>query len=384
MTKEYNIVELEKFLREHIIPEIKANPKTFLGIAKQPHYENVLSNIYAFYFNPSEEHGLDDLFVKSFVEVINLKRRKFEKQDFSFVNDFGIDTEYPTEKDEETGKKGRIDLLLISDNDAIIIENKVYHILNNNLQNYWDTIDVSNKIGVLLSLKTMSTTSDHFINITHLEFLNKVMENSGSYLLDATDKYLVFLKDLYQNIINLSNQMETEDIQFYYKHQEKLKDFINLENAVKEQAEKQVEECFYIVNNDLNESLSFHKPLGNNGRHLRYYKSEENPSLMFTIIYGDLFVTDMKFYIIIEICNDAILHLEEIKLLDIKYTENETYTRKDWLHLVRLEYEVNDITEDNIKDLSKFIIDEIKDNGLISIFNKIDAFLTGIRLNKQK
>ena len=44
MPQEYNIKELEAFLQKVAIPKIKASPKTFLGIAKQPHYENVLSN----------------------------------------------------------------------------------------------------------------------------------------------------------------------------------------------------------------------------------------------------------------------------------------------------------------------------------------------------
>ena len=47
---------LQEFLYQEKIPKIKKRPKTFLGIAKQPHYENVLSNIYAFFFDIKEEH----------------------------------------------------------------------------------------------------------------------------------------------------------------------------------------------------------------------------------------------------------------------------------------------------------------------------------------
>jgi hypothetical protein len=47
---------LKSFLNEHQIPSVKQQPKTFLEIARQPHYENVISNIYAFYFDPHEEH----------------------------------------------------------------------------------------------------------------------------------------------------------------------------------------------------------------------------------------------------------------------------------------------------------------------------------------
>ena len=35
-----------------------------------------------------------------------------------------------------------------------------------------------------------------FINITHLEFLDEVMKNSGDYLLNASDKYIIYLNTL--------------------------------------------------------------------------------------------------------------------------------------------------------------------------------------------
>ena len=57
MSKEtIDVYQLKIFLESHTIPSVKQQPKTFLEIARQPHYENVISNIYAFYFDPHEEH----------------------------------------------------------------------------------------------------------------------------------------------------------------------------------------------------------------------------------------------------------------------------------------------------------------------------------------
>ena len=50
---------INDFLQSVTIPKAKRKPKTFLGIAKQPHYEVVLSNLYAFYFRPHEVHKLE-------------------------------------------------------------------------------------------------------------------------------------------------------------------------------------------------------------------------------------------------------------------------------------------------------------------------------------
>jgi hypothetical protein len=59
LTKEFE--QLQTFLNQNEIPKIKGKQKTFLGIAKQPHYENVISNIYAFYFNVNEVHKFKSL-----------------------------------------------------------------------------------------------------------------------------------------------------------------------------------------------------------------------------------------------------------------------------------------------------------------------------------
>lgn len=88
-----NLTGLQHFLDNNEIPKIKRKPKTFLGISKQPHYENVLSNIYAFYFNTNEEHGMKDLFLKSFQTLINQTDLGKTKK-IKFNNDFTLETEY--------------------------------------------------------------------------------------------------------------------------------------------------------------------------------------------------------------------------------------------------------------------------------------------------
>lgn len=160
----YQLSKLEKFLNEHQIPTVKKKALTFLGISKQPHYENVWSNIYAFFFNTDEEHNLNDLFINSLLELIN----ENISSSFNLKSSFDIETEVGTKKN------GRIDILLSNNNDAIIIENKVYHHLNNDLDDYWYSISQTNKIGIILSLQKVHSnqiTNPNFVGITHLELL---------------------------------------------------------------------------------------------------------------------------------------------------------------------------------------------------------------------
>lgn len=368
---------LQIFLDNYEIPKIKKKPKTFLGIAKQPHYENVLSNIYAFFFNVNEEHGMKDLFLKSFQELIN-ETKIGESKKINLNTDFVIETEYNTDNN------GRIDLLLYNDEQAIIVENKVYHYLNNDLKDYWDSVLPSateeNKIGIILSLKKYSQTEiyhSHFINITHHEFLSRVMENSGEYMLKAEDRYIVFLKDLYQNTINLSNYMEKDKIEFYYKHQEELNNAAKLKFAVRDFIKNEVKNAC----DSIDEKLNFYSPQSNsyNEKRLRYYVSPSCNDLMFTIIFEGLLDNTKELQIIIEVTGKAISKIKELKKEDFDSNEQKiilddfySNTSTSWAHFVEISFVLN---ENEIKDLQTFIKEKIEKQHFLSIYKKLEKHL---------
>ncbi|PKR79548.1 hypothetical protein CW751_14455 [Brumimicrobium salinarum] len=371
-----NIKSLQTFLDSHEIPRIKKKPKTFLGIAKQPHYENVLSNIYAFYFNVNEEHGMGDLFLKSFQELIN-ESEIGKSKEVDFNNDFIIDTEYPTEKN------GRIDLLLHNDKQAIIIESKVRHHLDNDLKDYWDSViphqPASSKIGIVLSLKTYSQAEiyhSHFINITHQAFLNRVMKNSGEYLINAKDRYIVYLKDLYQNTINLSNQMDKEKIEFYYKHQEELNNAAKLKFAVRDFIKNEVKNACDLVNH----KLVFNSPKtgSDNEKRLRYFVSPLCSDLMFTVIFNNLLTSKKELLLIVELSGEAIEKVKKIP--QEKFDEIEApiilndieTTKNSWVHYVRNIYHLNEKEVENLQD---YIKTKIENDSLLSIFKKLETYL---------
>lgn len=368
-----NIQALKDFLDHSVIPKIKKKPKTFLGIAKQPHYENVMSNIYAFYFKVEEVHGMQDLFINSLLQVINSKPLGKQKQ-MTTLTDFDIATEQPTKKG------GRIDLLLSNSEYAVIIENKVYHYLNNNLDDYWDSVKVKdekeeNKIGVILSLNTLTVKHPHFINITHLELMKIVMENSGNYLIDLEDKYIVFLKDFYQNIINLSKiEMDTKDLEFYFSNQLKINDVKDFLFAVRKHISNQVE----LACEPLNENLKLQIPKGINIKRLRYYQSSKNSNLMITVVFNELLKTEKRIFLIIELKNNLLDKRERYQ--SISFTDEEKqllhpdfFTKKGtWAHFAVKSYILNN---DEIKNLSVFIIDKLTEDGLLSVYKKLNGFI---------
>ena len=360
--------QLQSFLNQNDIPKIKGKPKTFLGIAKQPHYENVLSNIYAFYFNVNEVHRFRDLFITSLLELINTDKKVFE----AFLN-FDVSTEYGVSDQK------RIDILLQNNEQAIIIENKVYHHLNNDLALYYNDIDAVDKVGVVLSLHPISNISHpHFINITHLQLLNKVMGNLDSYLLQANDKYIVFLKDFYQNTINLSHPyMEKENISFYYKNQQDINQLVQFKSKLREHIKSEVVKAVEILDN-----LNKYEPRVNsfNDERLVYYVSPNHKNLMITVVYEGLLSSERKMHIAIELQGFSLKKRVIFDKLDtltekedkIAFSDNFKTTNYNWTHFAVEHYHPKD---DEITNLSAFIIDKLENHHLLSIFRKLETFL---------
>ncbi|WP_374542193.1 PD-(D/E)XK nuclease family protein [Flavobacterium sp.] len=367
------LTALQTFLNQNEIPKIKGKPKTFLGIAKQPHYENVWSNIYAFYFDVNEVHQLKDLFIKSLLELIPtsfLVKGGIVLE--SFTN-FTIMTEYGTKNQK------RIDLLLQNEEQAIIIENKVYHTLNNDLDEYYNEIKVGSKVGIVLSLHPVSDIKHpHFINITHAQFLERVLFNLGSYVVEASDKYLVFLKDFYQNINNLSHPvMEKNAIQFYYKNQQEINELVKFKYKLREHIVNQIVNACHQL-----DGVSKLEPRANtfNDKRLVYYVSNRHSELMFTVVYEQLLTEEKRMYIAVEMEGSL---LKDRKIYEqIHFTEEEKQvafsdhfrtTSMDWSHFAVQHYHP---TEEEIANLSQFIIAKLNEDHLLSIFKKLELFIS--------
>ncbi len=357
---ENKLTKGQLFLDATTIPHLKSTPLTFLEISKQPHYENVLSNIYAFFFNVSAEHNLSDLFISSLLQLI--KNRKSEK--FQFNYHFKIDTEF------STIEKGRIDLLLSNSSDAIIIENKVYHNLNNNLRDYWQSVPQPNKQGVVLSLKTIDKNiinNEHFINITHLELLQCVMENLSSYILEAHDKYIIFLKDFYQNIINITKPMDEKIVKFYYKNQNEINDIVEIRNSFVNHIILEVEK----TREKIDEKLDAYN---NRNEDYKYYLCPNQGNLMITVVFKELFNGSQTLLIVVELQNELLLEKEKITKIDFDenekpFLQSDFYTKKgSWAHFALQSIK---LSEDDILNLSSYLGNFINTSPILNIYRKL-------------
>lgn len=367
--------ELQDFLDTAQIPVFKKKPKTFLEIARQPHYEIVISNIYAFYLDPTEEHGLGDLFINSLVTCLNAKRENDWIEDFT---DFEIHTEYST-------KKGRIDILLLSSDSAIIIENKIYHHLNNNLQEYSDYVrkEIGNKdavYGLVLGLKEFNPKEENFVSLTHKELLSKVFQHLGEYVLDASEKYVTFLKDFYQNIINLSEKkMNEQNLAFYLKNKKEISDLVQLKAQFKDYVKEEVKKACSSFNDLDFETVRANSEMEN---HYRRYNSRRFSKLSIKVAFSRLFTNDQEIKLYIEASGSILKqvkeHFDEIIMelpdgfqLDhgVKNTSKSLYN----LYEHGIVLNANDIS-----NLSEVIVEHIDKLKIYEAFKRINEKLDSL------
>ncbi|MDZ7691831.1 MAG: PD-(D/E)XK nuclease family protein [Balneolaceae bacterium] len=110
------------------IPERES---TIFEISGYPHFEEVISNVMAFFFRTDEKHSFSSVFVESLLAAANT------------LND-DLPSSFAVEKVERevlTNTGNRIDLVIETDSVCIAIENKIYANLYNNLNDYQDFIE---------------------------------------------------------------------------------------------------------------------------------------------------------------------------------------------------------------------------------------------------
>jgi len=116
------------------MPEDPKQRQNLFEIAGFPHREQVVSNMLAFYFDKTQQHGFQGLFFSSLLKLAGNKLK--DRIDIElFSDDFDVYRE-----------SDYIDLLLVSADAneqclptwTVIIENKMYADLYNDLEGYWN------------------------------------------------------------------------------------------------------------------------------------------------------------------------------------------------------------------------------------------------------
>lgn len=322
--------------------------RTIFDISEYRHYEEVISNWYAFFFNPAAEHSLCNLFLQSLIEIINEGK---DHKEFS-MEDCRVEREFRT-------KKGRTDLVLYekseeSDNfeTAIIIENKIHAGLHNDLDDYYESVTVvepDQKVGIVLSLNEIKQEAlpEEFINITHKELLEAIKRNLGKYVVSAKLKYILYLQDFISNLERMTGPKKMhKSIKYYFEKAEKIQDLMTLRSH-----------AYQHINNDLYRVIQADQGWEwgrNNPTYASFRKSE--PDIWFNLKHRTVFETK-EFTLEMWLGEKTLQAWKETEGQNTIYSkygdefmiEEEIDNNSDWVYLAKKDYK--DIT---IEDIEKF------------------------------
>ena len=105
------------------LPQRMTRPRTLLQIAGVAHLEVVSSNLLAFYLDPQAGHGFDTLLLDALLTFLPDAPEAREN--------------VRVEREVQTAKGNRLDLLLSCDSFVLGIENKINHSVINPFDDYW-------------------------------------------------------------------------------------------------------------------------------------------------------------------------------------------------------------------------------------------------------
>lgn len=209
---------------------------TFMEITSYPHLENVASNVLDFYFNPNAEHGLGVLLLEALLSLVETPVIISNPQAVS------ISREVIT----SSGK--RIDLLIDAYPDAVIvIENKLFHTAEGNpFPDYEQHANkVANQRPTILILLTLfeipsKTYTGNFQKILYKSFCQEILRQIGSRIIDADNRYLIFLLDFIQTTQNLyeARVMNQEFLTFLKTNEENIVSLLQKVTSLQKEMKK--------------------------------------------------------------------------------------------------------------------------------------------------
>ena len=205
MSDEWNAEAAEALLEEfrQQVPPRPERPPTLMEISGYPHYENVCSNILAFFFDPSKPHGLGTLFLDALAEVGSVK-----DLDLTIGANVTVETEVHTEC------HNRIDILIESNTHVMLIENKIFHQIANPFEDYVKHVESHYKqLEQHLFLLTLKTHGDvgRFKNITYAQLINEIRGSLGDHVATADTRYLTFMLDFLNTLDHLRERREMNE-----------------------------------------------------------------------------------------------------------------------------------------------------------------------------
>lgn len=176
-------------------PEVEPN---LFSLGARGHYENPITDLLAFFFDTNAAHGLESLALEA---LIMLLPEGQQPRDLHLIR--------PPEREVTTGR-GRIDLLMVSSDWVIVLENKIFHAQNNPFDDYQDYVikHYSGKTPLLLVLSPSGTAEgrDDWQGVSYLNLIDALKQKAADAFMNRPmNKWLILFREF---ILHLEQLMK--------------------------------------------------------------------------------------------------------------------------------------------------------------------------------
>jgi len=321
-----------------------------------PHYENVDSNIIAFFLNENGEHGMQDLFIQAFQ---TLALEKYKARQINKELQFNSPTIH---RELGTSNEKRMDIVIEDESGSVmIIENKIYHWMANDLNEYWDHFHSDNfpenkKIGIVLSLHKIVELDPKFISITHQELNSRILDKIGPYLIGANPKYTTFLFDFIENKKRFYMDPSAKDtFEYLFENRTKVNEIIKAK-------EKLVDSVLHQVDQAGSEFRMARKTQ----RDYRYYHIEKTENFYYTILIRHILDSNPTYSVILEGNYVSQSDFDQLRMLALELSKEKTQVQviaskpqHAWFHLLTVEIPFKVDKIDSMASVIKSTVDEL-------------------------
>ena len=214
-----------------------------MELSGYPHYENVCSNILAFYLDPASPHGLGSLCLDALLEAAR-------------CDTFGSPlSSIVVEREMQTTSGKSLDILVESDSLLLAIENKIFAGLNNPLSDYADLVnerkaDRREVLKLVLSLAPPSPEPSHgFRSLLYKDFTTVLRTKLGHYACRADSRYLIYFVDFLDTIDDLQRgtQMDAAWLDFARDNREDVQALLKQAKTFKSELRRKVQELRSMI-----------------------------------------------------------------------------------------------------------------------------------------
>ena len=200
-------------------------------------------------------------------------------------NEFELSDDVFIKREKITSTRKRIDLVIRNETSAIIIENKVGDKnLRNDLENYWNSIEVDHKVGVVLSVEEKQipeSVKDKFTLIQHHELIQKVQDNLLDTHLAGEEKLrqAAFLKDYFKHINKLYEIEEyqkamKQEVSKFFEYKTEIEQVVKFQTDAKAALINTVDE---VMNKfDFNNPKVHYYPKSKKIKNVRFYLNKDH------------------------------------------------------------------------------------------------------------